>query len=281
MGKLHVPVLLQSACDALEPGPGKRFIDATFGNGGHAKEISHRGGQVLGIDQDAEVLSPALTSSLVSPQIQITHGNFLYLKDIAKRHDFIPIDGVLFDLGISSFQLDNSLRGFSFQVSGPLDMRMDQSQSVTAAYLLNQLPEKDLSGIFSQYGEVKHASLVAKKIVSSRPLHTTDQLSGLLSNDHQRRQVFQAIRIAVNAELFALETALPQAFEILKPGGKIVVISFHSLEDRIVKRQFSNWQKSGLGFAPLSHPIRPNEWEIGSNPRSKSAKLRVFIKKYV
>lgn len=278
MKKSHIPALLQPACDCLDPAPGKRFIDATFGGGGHSVRLLQKGAQVLGLDQDDEALQPALALASSYPGLKLAHGNFLFLQEIVQKNGFTAVDGILFDLGLSSIQLDDSSRGFSFQTVGPLDMRMDRSSPVTAAQLINTLSEKDLAQILRRFADIADADQVSRKIISARPLESTTDLARILKDDNQRRRIFQAIRIAVNAELMALESALPQALDLLLPGGRIAVISFHSLEDRQVKSTFRKWQYSGFGTIMTPRPIVPQVQEVLDNPRSKSSKLRVFQK---
>lgn len=258
----HKPVLLQVACTFLDIKKGAKYVDATFGGGGHTAEIKAQGGLVLSIDQDPDAHAMVLD-------------NFVNLKEIIKKHNWQPVSGILFDLGVSSHQFDTPERGFSFQKDGPLDMRMGTA-AVTAADVLNQWPVEQLTRIFQDYGEIPVAKSLASKIISARPLTTTKELSTI--SGKWSRQVFQALRIGVNDELEVITKALPQALEILESGGRIVVISFHSLEDRIIKNQFSTWAKQGLGEVLTDSPIVPSVDEIMSNPRSKSAKLRAFKK---
>ncbi len=268
----HKPVLLQPACAYLNITQGKKYIDATLGGGGHAQEIISRGGEVLGLDQDPDSLD------FVSDQDGLikVRSNFVHLKDVAIQYNFFPCDGIIFDLGVSSHQIDTGTRGFSFQKEGPLDMRMDPSLETTASDLVNSLPVSQLAHIFKVFGEVKGSGLLAKKIVEHRPLRSTQELAALTGLE--TRPAFQALRIAVNDELGSLEIALPQAVSCLNTGGTMVVISFHSLEDRIVKTQFEEFESQKIGVIETKNPIVPDEVEIKNNPRSKSAKLRVFKK---
>ncbi|MBI3558783.1 16S rRNA (cytosine(1402)-N(4))-methyltransferase RsmH [Candidatus Gottesmanbacteria bacterium] len=265
MNGYHIPVLLNEVLQALEVEPGEKYIDCTYGGGGHFRAIQGAGGVVLGIDQDPEAQAPV-------------HGNFAHLKEIALRAEFNQVAGILFDLGVSSHQLETDYRGFSFRRGGlsKLDMRMNQTVGLTAADLINAGSEKELANLFFKYGEERESRKIAKAIVLNRPVQTTDDLAKVIlrvshrsSNDrtHPATRVFQALRIAVNDELASLEEALPQALELLKPGGKLAVISFHSLEDRIVK----NFMKKSL-------LIRPSLEEININPRARSGKLRVTKK---
>lgn len=275
MGKYHEPVLLHTVCNALQVHPGSKYLDATLGGGGHAGQIVSLGGLVLGIDQDPDAISQ-------SPDIvglTKVRGSFSHLEEIARKYKWTDIAGVLFDLGVSSHQLDTPSRGFSFQSTGPLDMRMDPDLSITAADLVNSLSKKQLIQVLLDFGEEKTARKVADLIIANRPFSTTNDLARLLIHPQVRRRVFQAFRIAVNDEMGELVKALPQALTILASGGKMLVISFHSLEDRIVKDQFYSWQRSGLGVISSPDPIIPGPDEIAANPRSKSSKLRIFIKK--
>jgi len=206
--------------------------------------------------------------------------NFIHLEEVAEAHQWFPVAGVIFDLGVSAHQISTPDRGFSFQLDGPLDMRMDPSLSATAADLINALNLKDLVKIMCDFGEITNAESLCRRIMASRPITNTGQLAQILPGPDIRRQVFQALRIAVNDELGALKTALPQALSILIPGGRLVVISFHSLEDRLVKTQFSAWEKQGMGEIFTPKPLQADIEEITANPKSKSAKLRAFQKKY-
>lgn len=268
----HIPVLLQAASDALGVISGGKYIDATLGGAGHTKEILKRGGIVLGIDQDPE----SLTACPALDHLTCVQANFTTLKDQAHKHGFYPADGVLFDLGVSSPQIDAPSRGFSFQKDGPLDMRMNSAEGMTAADLVNSLPAKQLSNIFFDYGEITGSRQLAEKIVSKRPITTTQQLANITGPSS--RLAFQALRIAVNNELASLKIGLSSAFEVLKPGGRLAVISFHSLEDRITKEHFNHLAKQHLGEILTTTPIVPTKEEMIANPRCKSAKLRVLKK---
>lgn len=278
MGTFHIPVLLQSACNFLNIRPNGLYIDATYGGGGHTSEIIKRGGKVLGIDQDQESIDYSRLAEVRSPALTSAKGNFMLLTQIAKDNNFSQVDGILFDLGVSSHQINTPPRGFSFQSHGPLDMRMDQSAGITASALIDTLNSKQLENILKNFGQLSNAKSISEKIIFSRPVKTTDQLAGLFSDFRTRQLVFQALRIAVNAELVALESGLSQSIELLRPGGRIVAISFHSLEDRIIKNYFVNWQKKHLGKIITKKPIVPDLTEIQSNSRSKPSKLRCFQK---
>ncbi len=231
-------------------------MDCTLGGGGHAAEIIRLGGLVLGLDQDPEALQ-ACPDLVGLTKVQ---ANFTHLAEIVAKYHWQPVLGILLDLGVSEHQISAPGRGFSFQAPGPLDMRMDPSLLNTAATLVNRLSVNQLTGLLRDFGEIPVAKPLATKIIAARPLTTTDQLANITGK--WSRQAFQALRIAVNDELGALQTVLPQAQEILAPGGRLVVISFHSLEDRIVKHALINM--------PSLTP-KPVTGE-------KSAKLRAYVK---
>ena len=253
----HNPVLLQTACDFLAIIPGGYYIDCTLGGGGHTVEIIRRGGRVLGLDQDPE----ALKACPDLDELTKVQTNFIHLAEIVTQYQWQPVAGILFDLGMSQHQVEQASRGFSFQKDGPLDMRMDPALANTAATLVNQLTVDQLTKILRDFGEIPVAKSLAAKIVAARPLTATNQLANI-AGPKWSRQVFQALRITVNDELGALETVLPQAREVLAPGGRLVIISFHSLEDRIVKHYFKDWQS--LTPKPV----------IGE----KNSKLRAYVK---
>lgn len=295
MDKYHVSVLLQNVLDYLSVKPGGRYIDATLGGAGHTKAIIERGGIVLGIDQDEDAieyvenqLKMENSKCKSGEQLTIVRGNFALIGDIAREQGFDLVDGILFDLGISSHHVDTAERGFSFMKDAPLDMRMDQSTQVTAADLVNGLTERELTELFTKYGEEPFAKRIAKAIVQRRKeeqVMRTVELGQLIarvvrvkSKVHPATKVFQALRIAVNDELHILESAFEQAVQLLKPGGRLLVISFHSLEDRIVKQTFSEFERNGLGTLVIKKPLIPSEKEQTENNRSRSAKLRVFEK---
>src|SRR3989344_1463859 len=255
MNSYHTPVLLDTAIDYLNVRQGHRYIDATLGGGGHSALIKSRGGLVLGIDQDQDAIDNS--KKIVDCVVK---SNFIHLEEVAKNNNWYPVSGVLLDLGMSMHQIEDPKRGFSFQKDGPLDMRMGNS-AVTAAELINHLPFNHLVKIFKDFGEIPEAKLLAQKIISNRPVTTTIQLSTVCGKWSQ--QAFQALRIAVNDELGSLIQVIPQIKNVLEIGGRVVIISFHSLEDRIVKNQFKNW-----GIALTKKPI---EGERGS-------KLRAFEK---
>lgn len=291
IGTYHIPALLNKTVEALNIRPRKKYIDATLGGGGHSEEIVKRGGILLGIDQDPEAVSfaserlkkacPGFTPPIFAK------GNFANISRLARENDFERVDGILFDLGVSSHQLETSSRGFSFNQEGNLDMRMDPNLSVTAKDLVNGLNEGELSKLFLKLGEEKFAKRYARAICGARAgrqIETGDELAKIIMEHappgkkyghiHPATKVFQALRIAVNDELNSLKEALPQTLELLNPGGRLVVISFHSLEDGIVKRFFlENQQKCVLKIINQK-PVVPTEKEIKLNPRARSAKLR-------
>lgn len=224
----HNPVQLQTAIDWLNVQPGAKYIDATYGAGRHAEGIRKLGGLVLGIDQDRETEADV-------------HTNFSHLKEIVLEKKWQPLAGILLDLGVSQYQFGQAQRGFSIQKDGPLDMRMNQETQITAANIVNEWPIKQLASLLKDFGELPNAQFLAKKIIAARPLTTTNELVNVVNNLDIARQVFQALRIAVNDELGALESVLPQAHDVLASGGRLVIISFHSLEDRLVKQAFKSW----------------------------------------
>lgn len=274
MDSYHIPVLLQPVCALLQVHPGGIYIDATLGGGGHTSEIIRLGGKVLAIDQDPD--SHQVVGDL--PGLTKVLANFTHLEQIAKTHGVNQVDGILFDLGVSLHQLRTSQRGFSIQKDGPLDMRMDPSLPNSAATLVNQLPVSHLAQIFKDFGEVVSPKAIAERVVLGRPYTSTMQLVKQIGHKDLARKVFQALRIAVNDELNSLKTALTESYQLLSSSGRVAVISFHSLEERIVKNAFHTWQKQGLGKLITSKPISPSVEEIIRNPASHSAKLRVFQK---
>ena len=290
MKAYHISVLLQQTIEQLHVESGKKYIDATVGGGGHSLEIVKRGGRVLGIDQDHDAIAQC-TELFASYKDNITlvQGNFEHIEEIAKAHDFTHIAGILYDLGISSHHVDEGERGFSFLQDAPLDMRMNQQTSVTAADLVNGLHKGELQELFEKYGEEHFAKRIAEEIIRVREkgkITTTGELAkivarvypGTVHKVHPATKVFQALRIAVNDELMVLQKSLPQALNLLQEKGRIVVISFHSLEDRIIKQTFLSWEQQNLGKVITKKPLVPSELEIQENYRSRSSKLRVFEK---
>jgi 16S rRNA (cytosine1402-N4)-methyltransferase len=293
-------VLLAETLDALAVQPGGRYIDGTLGGAGHAAAILEKaspGGQLLGIDADPKAIERARVKlAPYRDSALLVNDNFVNLQSICIKHDFFPVHGILLDLGLSSMQLEDENRGFSFQHDDPLDMRFSPDQKITAADIVNQSPEAWLVEIFRTYGEEVHSQRIARVIVNARPINSTGQLASLIERAIGRRgrihpatRTFQALRIAVNQELEHLESVLKQAVELLGYEGRLAVISYHSLEDRIVK-QFLQKEARGCicppevpvcvcGHTPRLRIINkkiitPSAEEIERNPRSRSARLR-------
>jgi len=297
---LHQPVLVKEALAALNVKQGGRYIDCTVGTGGHAAailEASAPSGQLLGIDADPDALKLARVR-LQGKTAILVNDNFSNVKSICHKYGFFPVQGILFDLGLSSLQLTKNSRGFSFQHDAPLDMRFSPDQQITAADIINTFSEAELAHILFQYGEEHCSRQIAHNIVLNRPVNTTLELSQVIlevygnrrGHIHPATRTFQALRIVVNKELENLEFALPQAVDLLAKGGRLVVISYHSLEDRLVKN-FMRIQSLRC-ICPPTTPvcvcnhsptlaviskkiITPSASEILANPRSRSAKLRV------
>ncbi len=288
----HVPVLPTEVINYLAPEPGQLVVDATVGAGGHSLLLAERlgsHGRLIGLDRDQAMLSLAhqVVGALKSP-VTLVHASFDRLRQVLDELHVGQVDGVLADLGVCSDQLDDLARGFSFQQEGPLDMRLDPQAGEPAATLLRRLSERELADLFWTYGEERFSRRIAKKIVETRklsPLATTTQLAGLVRRclPHGRGQwhridpatrVFQALRIAVNDELGALERFLAVLPDCLKPGGRAVIISFHSLEDRLVKRAFQNRER---WMVLTKKPVQAGDDERWKNPRSRSAKLRAAV----
>ena len=296
----HVPVLAQEVADLLAPILPGVVIDATFGGGGHSRHLLEQfGGDVtlFGIDRDPEAVARGRDSG-----VSVSEGNFADLASIASRFDSATISAVLFDFGVSSRQLDEASRGFSYRHDGPLDMRMGPDAPITAAEIVNEWPPQELERIIRVYGEEQLARRIAQAIVRDRPFQSTSQVATTIAEampaarrraGHPARRTFQAIRMAVNEELQAIETGLDQALQLVQPGGRVLAISYHSLEDRIVKRRFADGAEGctcppdlpvcGCGNSAelrllTRKPIRPGEAEIDRNPRARSAKLRAAEK---
>jgi 16S rRNA (cytosine1402-N4)-methyltransferase len=293
----HTPVLLKEVAGLLQVSPGKKYIDATIGGGGHAGVILSLGGKVLGIDADQDALDYVkgnLEFRIQNSELILKKGNFRDLEKIAHSKNFDSISGILFDLGFSSYQIDSPKRGFSFLRNGPLDMRMDKSSSLTAETLVNLLGKGELYELFNKLGQEHRAGAISNSIIRARrikAIQTTKELTEVVAKAYGfegeisdfvknkiSQKVFQALRIAVNNELENLEEALPQALELLEEKGRIVAISFHSLEDGIVKRLFKDFAKRNLGKIITDKPIEATEEEKSRNSRARSAKLRVFEK---
>ncbi len=296
---LHTPVLLKEILEYFNPKPGQKFVDCTFGFGGHSFAILEKvlpGGSVLGIEIDKDVFdqneigidppSPRLRRASGKTGLVLINDSYVNLKKIADKNGFKKVDGILLDLGVSSWHFDKSEKGFSFKDEEPLDMRLDCNTEKSAQDIINNWNYEDLVKIFSEYGEERFSKRIAKAITEYRKekaIKTTADLTNIIKNAipskfhhskiHFATRVFQALRIAVNDELKNVEKVLPQALEILKPGGIIAVISFHSGEDRIVKHYFKN-QKDEIEIL-TKKPITSGDEEIKNNSRARSAKLRV------
>ncbi len=277
---VHHSVMPLEVLEGLQPAPGKVFVDGTLGGAGHTRLLLEAGASVIGVDQDPFALERVKRLKL--PNLRVVQGNFRDLETLILE----PVDGVLLDLGVSSFQLDDDVRGFSYHADAPLDMRMSQSGE-SAADVVNTLDQEDLARIIYDYGEERYSRRIARAIVEARekqPISTTAQLSetirrgypgGHARGFHPARRTFQALRIYVNDELGALEVGLQAATKVLKPGGRLAVISFHSLEDRIVKRFVRDHAELK---ALTKRPLEPGQAETARNPRARSAKLRVSEK---
>ena len=301
----HEPVMLSEVLDALKVTEGGRYIDATVGEGGHAMGIlraSSPGGQVIGIDADCEAIESAERRlSEFSSSVRLVNENFVEMQAIANRYRFAPVHGVLMDLGVSSLQLDRETRGFSFRRSDPLDMRFSSQGGLDANHIVNTYSERDLGDLIYRYGDERASRRIASAIVVNRPVRDSLQLAEIISSVKPRRrskihsatQTFQALRIAVNDEMNALKIGLEQAVNVTGKGGRIVVISYHSTEDRIVKNFMRTESSSCICTADdrktpvcscnhvptlelvINGALAPTESEIAANPRSRSAKLRV------
>jgi 16S rRNA (cytosine1402-N4)-methyltransferase len=293
---VHTSVLQQEVIKYLSPKPNENFVDCTLGWGGHSFSILEKNapnGKVLGIDWDKESLKRFCAQCPESERrrLILANGNFSEVKRIVKDHNFGPVAGVIMDLGMSSWHLSESGRGFSFSNDETLDMRYSSENEKTAKELLNELPRDEIERILREYGEERFARSIAKKIAlarRARAIETTSDLTDIIKKSipsryrfgktHFATRTFQALRIAVNRELDNLEAALPQAHEILAPGGRLAVIAFHSLEDRIVKVRFREYAKEFGSEILTKKPITPSGEELENNPRSRSAKLRIIKK---
>jgi len=301
----HYPVLYQEVITSLQPVSGGRYVDGTVGAGGHAAGIldaSAPEGRLLGLDLDEEALELAAERlKKFGDRVILQQGSYADIRQHLNNLNWERVEGFLVDLGLSSMQLDQPQRGFSFQKEGPLDMRFDRDQLVTAGDLVNNLPRDDLADVIYRYGEERLSRKIARAIVEHRPLHTTRELAEVIQDAvgrysgriHPATRTFQALRIAVNNELENLQRALPAALEVLSPGGRLAVIAFHSLEDRLVKHYFRRESQDcicppQLPVCACDHqaqlreispkPIRPGDQEVQDNPRSRSARLRVAEK---
>lgn len=309
----HIPALLSASVDALNIRPSGVYVDCTLGGGGHTRAILQAiadadatadgaSGRLLSFDQDSDAINRALADPDLgaNPRLQLVHGNFRYLANFLRYYGAAQVDGILADLGVSFHHFDDAERGFSFRFEGPLDMRMNRDAHRSAATLLAEMSQQELTDIFRLYGELKQAPRIAAAIIKGRteaPVDTIERLLGVsepyISPRQQKKelaQLFQALRIAVNDEIGALRSLLVQARRVLRPGGRLAIITYHSLEDRLVKNFLRSGNLEGReekdffgrSLSPFrlltSKPIVPDEAEIEANPRSRSAKLRVAEK---
>ncbi len=307
----HVPIMVSEVTELLSPARGGLFVDGTLGGGGHSEAILRLlpdAGRLIGIDRDETALAAA--SARLAPfadRFTAVHGNFFHMRSLLLQRGITKVDGVLLDLGVSSYQLDEPSRGFSYKAEAPLDMRMDQTAVLTAADVVNGYSEKELIRIFRDYGEERFSPLIARRIVekrSEKPIGTTTELADIIAGaipskfrykeqQHPARRCFQAIRIEVNGELQGLREAVDGCIDLLSPGGRIVILTFHSLEDRIVKTAFRTAEnpcvcppkspqcvcgKKPYGKVLTKHPIVPSEAEQRENSRSACCKLRALEK---
>ena len=308
MNFAHASVLIHESMGLLKPRPGERYLDGTLGGGGHAEEILLRSspdGRVLGLDWDEDAVRAAEQRlSRFGDRLTVLQANFHRGKDILTDMNWGQVDGVLLDLGVSSHQFDAAERGFSFQASAPLDMRMDRRQRLTALEIVNSFPEAEIAKIISDYGEEPRARRIAAAIATERKdraIETTIDLAGIIARvkgkrsraHHPATQTFQALRIAVNRELETLKQFLEYGYELLQPGGRMVIISFHSLEDRLVKTAFRKWSEKCVcpprtircecGWSQKAQrltrkPIIASAEEVRANPRARAAKLRAVVR---
>ncbi len=300
---VHKPVMLREVLAALNVQLGGRYVDCTVGAGGHATAIMDAalpGGSLVGMDRDPEALAQASTQlERFGSNVRLVQGDYSKVGEVCRELTFVPVHGVLLDLGLSSLQLEESERGFSFQREGPLDMRFDPDQELTAEHIVNGYDERELVDVLQRFGEEPRARRIAKRIIERRPLRTTTELAKVVEEavggrvrrqSHPATRTFQALRIAVNQELLSLADALPEAYGLLGDLGRLAVLSYHSLEDRIVKLFIQRESRDCIcppkqpactcghtaGLRQISHgAVRPSPEEIADNPRSRSARLRV------
>lgn len=307
----HKSVLLEETIDSLNVKPGGIYVDGTLGGGGHALEVCRRlgeKGRLIGIDQDEDAISAARQRLKgFEEKVTIVKSNYENIRSVLEGLGIDRADGIYLDLGVSSYQLDSPWRGFTYREDAALDMRMDREQTLTAKNVVNDYGEKELYHVIRDYGEEKFAKNIAKHIVKARqdkPIETTGELAGIIkaaipmkmraAGGHPAKRTFQAVRIEVNRELKVLENSMDTMIDLLSPGGRLCIITFHSLEDRIVKNRFRDNEnpcicpkdfpvcvcgKQSKGHVVTRKPIVPTQDEIGENKRSKSAKLRVFEKR--
>ena len=307
----HIPIMLEQVIEGLDIKPDGIYVDGTLGGGGHSYEIAKRlvsGGRLIGIDQDEAAINAAgARLSEFNDRVTIVRSNYAQMVSVLHSLDINRVDGILLDLGVSSHQLDNAERGFSYMGDAPLDMRMDRRQEKTAWDIVNYYSQAELTRIIRDYGEDKFAAKIAAKIIGFRenkPIETTGELAEIiklaipikyrLTGGHPAKRTFQAIRIELNRELEVLEESIEGMIDILSDGGRMAVITFHSLEDRIVKAAFKKAEspctcpsdfpicvcgKKTKGFVASRKPLIPSDEEMERNPRAKSSKLRIFVRK--
>jgi len=294
---MHIPVLQKEVIEYLNPKPQEKFIDATFGFGGHSILILEKilpDGRLLGIDRSPEMITKIESDSRFlkfKKNLILICDNFVNLKEIVEKNNFKEVSGILFDLGMSRWHIEESQRGFSLKKEEILDMRYNPQDSLTAEEIINRWPKEKIENILREYGQERFAKKISEKILENRKrqsIKTTFQLIDIIKKaipvnyQHQKihfaTRTFQALRIAVNDELNNIDKALPQAWAILKKEGRLAIISFHSLEDRMVKNFFKDYSRKGFLKILTKKPIRPESSEIIANPSSRSAKLRVAIK---
>ena len=307
----HIPIMLEQVIEGLDIKPDGIYVDGTLGGGGHSYEIAKRlvnGGRLIGIDQDeAAIKAAGVKLSEFDDRVTIVRSNYAQMVSVLRSLDIDRVDGILLDLGVSSHQLDNAERGFSYMEDAPLDMRMDRRQEKTARDIVNYYSHAELTRIIRDYGEDKFAAKIAAKIIAFRenkPIETTGELAEIiksaipmkyrLTGGHPAKRTFQAIRIELNRELGILEESIEGMLDILSDGGRMAVITFHSLEDRIVKTAFKKAEspctcppdfpicvcgKKSKGFVISRKPVVPSDEEMERNPRAKSSKLRIFVRK--
>ncbi|HNX43614.1 MAG TPA: 16S rRNA (cytosine(1402)-N(4))-methyltransferase RsmH [Bacteroidales bacterium] len=293
----HLPVMLSESIEGLAIKPGGIYADLTFGGGGHSRAILSKlndQGRLIAFDQDEDALNNAIDDE----RFLLINQNFRYFRNFLRMHKALPLDGILADLGVSSHQIDTPERGFATRFDGPLDLRMDRNAPFTAEQLLNSYPEEKLKSVFAEYGEIANARQLAYVITQSRPLATIAEFKKAIASCIPRKtenkylaMVFQALRIEVNDEMGVLKAMLKQTAEALKPGGRLVVIAYHSLEDRLVKNYIRTGNFEGVPekdfygnlqspfLAITRKPLTPGAGELESNPRSRSAKLRIAERK--
>ncbi len=288
---IHAPVMLEETLSFLNLRPDGVYIDATLGGGGHAEAILRvlKTGKLLAIERDPGMAVRLLERlAAFGETIMVRDGNFAGISALHAASGLPAADGMIADLGISSIQLEDASRGFSFERAGPLDMRVDPRIPLTAAEIVNRTHETDLAGLIFRLGEERHSRRIARAIVKARPIQTTTELAQVvmraipsragLHHLHPATRTFLALRLAVNQELENLSEFLAQALTVLRPSGRLVILSFHSLEDRLVKRAFRQWQLEGTAQILTRKVLRPSDEEVRVNPRSRSAKLRAAEK---